>query len=78
MDVRVNENLWATSMAPEGVLECWRVASGAQVGRGRTVAEVLVEDSRHEIISPSDGRLVHLAQPGDVIEPGALIGRIDS
>ena len=78
MDVRVDENLWATSMAPEGLLERWRVASNVHVGRGETVAEVLIEDSRHEIISPSDGRLVHLAHPGDVVEPGALIGRIGS
>ncbi|MDB5454390.1 MAG: pdhC [Caulobacteraceae bacterium] len=76
MDVRIDENLWATSMAPEGLLERWRVAPCIDVRRGETIAEVLIEDSRHEITSPIDGRLVRLLPTGALIEPGALIARI--
>jgi hypothetical protein len=76
MDVRIDENLWATSMAPEGLLERWRVGPCVDVRRGETIAEVLIEGSRHEIISPAGGRLVHLLPVGAVVEPGALIARV--
>jgi len=76
MDIRIDEKLWVTSMSPGGVIERWRAPSGVEVHRGDTLAEVLIEDSRHEIVSPANGRLVHLLPAGAVIEPGALIARI--
>jgi len=76
MDIRINEQLWATSMAPEGVLERWRVGDGGVVADGQAVAEVRIEDCLHEIVAPSAGRLVRVVADGAVIEPGTLIAQI--
>ena len=76
MDIRIDEQLWATSMAPEGVLERWRAEDGGQVRSQQALAEVRIEDCLHEIVAPGAGRLERLAKAGDVIEPGSLIGRV--
>lgn len=76
MDIRIDERLWATSMAPEGVLERWRAADGGAVSNGQTVAEVSIEGCRHEIVATATGRLRQLIAAGDVIEPGTLIAAV--
>lgn len=78
MDVRIQEDLWATAMMQEGVLERWRIEDGSPVGQGQAVAEVRIEDCLHEIIASEAGHLVQLASAGSVIEPGALIGQISA
>lgn len=76
MDIRIDEQLWATSMAPEGVLQKWRVADGADVPKGHAVAEVYIEDRVHDIIASASGRLTHIVAEGDLIEPGTVIARV--
>lgn len=76
-EIRVPETLWAGSMAPEGVLERWRRPAGACVEIGDVVAEVRVEDACHELPSPGSGRLAAFARPGDVVEPGTIIGNVE-
>ena len=76
MEIRVPDDLWATSMAPAGVLERWRANDQAHVNHGDPVAEVRVEDCLHEITAPAGGLLTQLAAVGSVVEPGVLIARL--
>ena len=74
LPVTVNEGLWASSMAPEGVLERWRAHDGQAVLVGQAIAEVRVEGALHEILSPGAGLLVCSVQAGDLIQPGDRLG----
>jgi len=56
-DIRVPDDLWATNMMPEGVLERWLVADGDSVRAGAPLAMVRIEGALHEIISPAGGLL---------------------
>lgn len=76
MDIRIDEQLWATSMAPEGVLERWRIADGGDVRQGQPIADVRIEDYLHEIIAPVSGKLAHMVADGALVEPGTLIGQV--
>lgn len=76
MDIRIDEQLWANSMVPGGILERWRMADGASVQTGQMIAEVRIEGCLHEIMAPRAGRLVHAMSDGGLIEPGSLIARI--
>ncbi len=77
MDIRISEELWASAMAPQGLLERWRVTDGAQVRRGDCLAEVRIEDALHEIVAPDDGQIVRLTSDGGFIEPGTAIARLE-
>jgi pyruvate/2-oxoglutarate dehydrogenase complex dihydrolipoamide acyltransferase (E2) component len=61
-------------MAPEGLLEAWRAADGAEVNKGQAVAEVRIEDAVHEILAPARGLLARSARAGDLVQPGDRIG----
>ena len=78
MDVRLSDGLWASSIFPEGSLVRWFRADGDAVLPGDLLAEVRIEEALHEIVAPSAGRLSVLANMNVVIEPGTLIGRIES
>jgi len=75
-DVKVTEDLWASSMLPEGLIERWLVADGATVATGEAVVEVRIEDALHEILAPAAGRLKISARVNDVIDPGSALGQI--
>ncbi|MGH7024130.1 MAG: lipoyl domain-containing protein [Caulobacteraceae bacterium] len=72
--VRINEELWASNMLPEGLLERWRVRDGQEVKRGQPLAEVRIEDALHEIVSPKPGKFTMTATAGDVVQPGDPLG----
>jgi pyruvate/2-oxoglutarate dehydrogenase complex dihydrolipoamide acyltransferase (E2) component len=74
--VRVDENLWASAVAPEGVLEWWFVPDGAQVAAGQRVAEVQIEGVRHEVVAPAAGELSVVVLAGAVLDPGSVIGQV--
>ena len=76
--VKVGEELWASSMLPQGVFERWRAGEHESVRKGQALAEVRIEDALHEILSPADGLCVHSAQAGDVVQPGELLGWVAS
>lgn len=78
MDIRIDEQLWATHMTPEGLLERWRVADGAFVRQGEAVAEVRIEDSLHNILAPADGRITYLVLDNGFLEPGTVIARVEA
>jgi pyruvate/2-oxoglutarate dehydrogenase complex dihydrolipoamide acyltransferase (E2) component len=77
LDVKVPDDLWATSTLPEGVLERWLVSDGADVRAGDPVATVRIEKALHEIMAPAQGRLTIFASENAVIEPGTLLARLD-
>ncbi len=78
VDIRLSEDLWSTSMAPEGVLERWRLRPAQIAVAGTSVAEVRIDDALHEVLAPASGRLTLLMDPNAVVQPGDVIGRIDA
>jgi pyruvate/2-oxoglutarate dehydrogenase complex dihydrolipoamide acyltransferase (E2) component len=77
MDIKVADDLWASIMLPEGTMERWLVPNGASVSAGDPIAEIRIEDARHEIISLASGYLTIRAAIGSLVEPGTLIGHLD-
>jgi pyruvate/2-oxoglutarate dehydrogenase complex dihydrolipoamide acyltransferase (E2) component len=75
-DISLHEDLWRNSMLPEGILERWYVASGADVASGQKVAEVRIESALHEIMAPAAGRITILTESNGVVEPGSVVGRL--
>ncbi len=75
-DIHVDEALWASSMLPEGIVERWFIADGAIIAAGDPMAEVRIEDARHEISAPASGRLTIIAAANTVVEPGSLLARL--
>jgi pyruvate/2-oxoglutarate dehydrogenase complex dihydrolipoamide acyltransferase (E2) component len=75
-DVRVSEDLWRSAVLPEGIVERWLVADGAEVAEGDAVAEVRVEDALHDILAPAAG-WIHIWTPdGGLFEPGSSLGEV--
>jgi pyruvate/2-oxoglutarate dehydrogenase complex dihydrolipoamide acyltransferase (E2) component len=72
----VPANLWSTAMLPEGIVEKWFIANGAAVKAGDRVAQVKIEDARHELIAPSTGQLAILSAPNSIVEPDSIIGSV--
>ena len=75
-DIRIDEALWASSIMPEGTVERWFVADGVVVAMGDRIAEVRIEDARHEILAPAGGRLSIVAATHAIVEPGSLLARL--
>lgn len=69
--IRVDAALWANSMCPEGILERWRVAEGAEVAAGDVLAELRIEGALHEITAPAAGTVTSCAMVNDIVEPGS-------
>ncbi|WP_216849907.1 lipoyl domain-containing protein [Acidisoma sp. L85] len=61
---------------PEGFVERWFVTDGTLVSRGDRIAEVRIEDSRHEITAPVTGWLSTASKVNAVVEPGTLLARL--
>jgi len=76
MPVRIDESLWASSVAPEGMLEWWFVHDGSQVVAGQRLAEIRIEGARHEVTAPAHGVLRVMTFAGSVLDPGSVIGRV--
>lgn len=75
-DIIVSADLWSTRMLPEGIVEEWFVANGAVVKAGDQIAQVRIEDARHELITPAAGRLVILSAPNSIVEPDSVIAQV--
>ncbi|MGZ3272523.1 MAG: lipoyl domain-containing protein [Caulobacteraceae bacterium] len=74
--LRLDESLFGNSMEQEAILLSWLASGGAWVREGQPIAEVLVEDMRHEIIAPVSGRLADLTPANAILEPGDQLCRI--
>jgi pyruvate/2-oxoglutarate dehydrogenase complex dihydrolipoamide acyltransferase (E2) component len=59
-------------------LECWLRPDGALVNRDDQLCCFDMELATLDLPSPAAGILRHLAQPGDQVRPGGVIGQIDS
>ena len=75
--VQVCADLWATSLLPEGVIERWLASERAFVKRGEPLAMVRIEGALHELTAPADGWLAIERRANAVVEPGAVIARIE-
>jgi pyruvate/2-oxoglutarate dehydrogenase complex dihydrolipoamide acyltransferase (E2) component len=75
-DIKIDEELWASSMLPEGIVERWFIADGAMITAGTPIAEVRIEEALHEITAPASGRLTIVAVANTVVEPGSLLARL--
>ncbi len=78
LSVFVPDDLWATSMMPQGLVDRWLVRDGAAVAAGDPIAVVRVEGALHELMSPGAGRLAIAAAANSVITPGALIATVEA
>lgn len=76
MSLRLDEALFENCMDQEAILLSWRTPVGAWVEQGQHLAEVLVEDMRHEITAPMSGRLLDPVAASTVLEPGDQLCRI--
>jgi biotin carboxyl carrier protein len=75
-DIRVSEDLWATGVLPEGILERWLVEDGTLVRAGQAVAAVRVGTALHDIVSPAGGHVTIVAPARAVLDPGCTIAEI--
>jgi pyruvate/2-oxoglutarate dehydrogenase complex dihydrolipoamide acyltransferase (E2) component len=76
LEVRASEDLWASSMAPEGIVENWLVADASEVFAGDAIAAIKIEGALHEIIAPRSGRLAIVAAVNAMIEPGSVLATL--
>ncbi len=75
-EVRASQDLWASRMAPAGILERWLVPDGSRVGVGAAVARVRIESCLHDILAPAVGRICARAAEGDLIDPDGVLATI--
>jgi pyruvate/2-oxoglutarate dehydrogenase complex dihydrolipoamide acyltransferase (E2) component len=75
-EIKINEHLWGASVLPEGLVERWLVADGADVAAGDPIAEIRIEDALHEILAPAAGRLLIWTPINAVIAPGSPLGQV--
>ena len=47
-EISVTENIWASRMLPEGLVERWFVADGTYVKAGDRIAEIRIEEALHQ------------------------------
>lgn len=78
MNIEASADLWDSLMFPEGIVERWLVPNGGKVALGDDVVEVRIGDKLHRLTAPSGGRLVRAVLENDVIDPGFVLGQIDS
>lgn len=78
VDIHVADSLWTSAMAPEGLVEKWLLQEGANVAAGHAICVVRIEDALHDIVAPTSGKLTIVAKVNHLIEPGALLARIDT
>jgi hypothetical protein len=76
-EITVDPALWATGILPQGYIENWIAADGSPVEAGDPVACIRIESMLHELMSPATGILHIDRNTNSVIEPGAVIGRVD-
>lgn len=75
-NIIVPADLWSTRMLPEGIVEKWFVTNGDIVKAGDRIAQVKIEDARHELVTPVAGRLMILSGADSIVEPDSVIGQV--
>lgn len=59
-------------------LVLWLVEDGARVELGDVVAELATAKAEVEVESPAHGVVRRAAAPGDLVQPGGVIGVVNS
>jgi pyruvate/2-oxoglutarate dehydrogenase complex dihydrolipoamide acyltransferase (E2) component len=72
----VAPDFWVNRIYPEGLLESWLVADGANVSAGETIAQLRIEGELIELKAPIGGKLKIDTLKNSPVEPGAVIGHI--
>ncbi len=75
VEVRILMDLWEED--EEGVITTWLTDDGAAVGKGRSIATVMVKKVEFDIPAPADGKLIMLRKADDIVRKGDVIGRIE-
>ncbi len=75
-EVRIPKDMWDTTKTPEAVIVNWYYRDRATVRAGVPLAEIMVEKTQFEIVSPAAGVLRILAPPDTVVRPGTVIAQI--
>ncbi len=66
-------------LAEDGEIVEWKKSVGDSVSEGEVLVEVETDKSVEELESEADGVLVEiLAEAGDIVKPGHVIGRIEA
>lgn len=76
-EIALRSDLLDAATNPEGIVANWFFAEGANVRKGVTIAEIMVEKTSFDIVAPAAGRLHILVAKDGVVKPGAVIGTID-
>lgn len=74
--IAVQPDLWACNTLPGGILERWLCGDGCEVQAGDPVAAIRIEDSLHELLAPSRGRLHTELRANSMVQPGTVIGSV--
>jgi pyruvate/2-oxoglutarate dehydrogenase complex dihydrolipoamide acyltransferase (E2) component len=61
----------------DATLARWLVEDGAEISVGQDIYEIETDKSTQEVQSPVAGRLVIIAQAGQVYPVGELIARVE-
>lgn len=76
-EIALRSDLWDAATNPEGIVANWFFVEGANVRKGVTIAEIMVEKTSFDIVAPAAGRLHILVAKDGVVKLGAVIGTID-
>ena len=78
VQVAVSPDFWVSRIYPEGIIERWLVQSGTSVSAEQPLAELRIEGAVITLKAPAAGTLVIESQDASPIEPGAVVGHIDT
>jgi len=76
-DLVVSSGFWVTRMLPEGTVEKWLVADGADVASDDPLVDLRIENQLVRLKSPDTGRLTIFAQQNSIVEPGTVVARVN-
>ncbi len=74
-DVTIPTGLW--NEGDEAAISAWLYSNGDSVAENAVLAEIMVEKSSFELLSPAAGRLTILVAAEEAVRPGQLAARID-
>lgn len=78
VQVAVSPDFWVSRIYPEGLIERWLVQNGTRVSAGQPLVQLKIEGAVVTLKSPAPGTLVIERQNSSPIEPGAVVGHIDT
>ena len=74
-DIVIADNLWDEG---EAAISAWLYADGDRVAAGAIVAELMVEKSTMEVITPAAGTLRIMVAAEETVAKGQIVARIET